>query len=326
MRHSVCRDVHGIGTSITCDAPDAAVLVERRLAAFPRLPATADVSIELDTCGTPSSLEPAGDARVVHETPRGSVLYSDSQDELWVAYGRSGTAHCLPGAGTARISVSRAEADWQWVASRPLLTLCLLELLKHRGLYPLHAAAVARGDRAVLVAGPSGAGKSTLALALAMAGWSFLGDDLVFLRGAQAPLEILAFPDEIDASDTTLRLFPQLGSPEAWPRLEGYAKRQLAPGAFEPAAVVERATPAAVVLPRLGTSDAHSIERVGPEDLLLELVPNVLLTAAKPSQQHLDLLARLAREVPAHRLTLGRSLEGLPRLFDELLEERPPAV
>lgn len=42
----------------------------------------------------------------------------------------------------------------------------------------LHAAALARDDRLVLLAGPSGAGKSTLTLALLDAGWSYFTDDV----------------------------------------------------------------------------------------------------------------------------------------------------
>ncbi|WP_164155766.1 RNase adapter RapZ [Sandarakinorhabdus rubra] len=45
----------------------------------------------------------------------------------------------------------------------------------------LHATAVARGERAVLLLGPSGAGKSDLALRLVAAGWRLVADDRVQL-------------------------------------------------------------------------------------------------------------------------------------------------
>lgn len=58
----------------------------------------------------------------------------------------------------------------------------------------LHAAAVARGGRALVIAGDTGAGKSTLALTLARAGWAHLADDLAVLDRAgrlrAAPLRI----------------------------------------------------------------------------------------------------------------------------------------
>lgn len=48
----------------------------------------------------------------------------------------------------------------------------------------LHAAALSREGRAVLVSGPSGAGKTTLALALLEAGWRLLSDDFAPLERA----------------------------------------------------------------------------------------------------------------------------------------------
>lgn len=56
-----------------------------------------------------------------------------------------------------------------------MLELCESE---PHGFVTLHAAAVARGDRLVLLAGESGAGKTTVTLALLRAGWSYLSDDL----------------------------------------------------------------------------------------------------------------------------------------------------
>lgn len=64
---------------------------------------------------------------------------------------------------------------------------------------PLHAAAIARGDTALLIHGPSGSGKSTLALAGTHAGLDAAGDDMVFLQSrprlrvwtAPGPLHVL---------------------------------------------------------------------------------------------------------------------------------------
>jgi HPr kinase/phosphorylase len=45
----------------------------------------------------------------------------------------------------------------------------------------VHATAVAKHGRAVLLRGPSGSGKSTLALELVHQGWMLVGDDYVML-------------------------------------------------------------------------------------------------------------------------------------------------
>jgi hypothetical protein len=50
------------------------------------------------------------------------------------------------------------------------------------GFLPMHAAAVVRGDRLIVLAGEKGAGKSTLALKLHENGFPLVCDDLVYLK------------------------------------------------------------------------------------------------------------------------------------------------
>lgn len=65
-----------------------------------------------------------------------------------------------------------------------------------RGLFPLHASAVALGDSAVAFSGPIGAGKSTLAAALALRGHALLSDDVAVIDLADPlrPMLRPAFP------------------------------------------------------------------------------------------------------------------------------------
>jgi hypothetical protein len=312
----VRRSIHGVGIAVECDAGDVAELVDRRLGLFPAA-ADAELAIEVRTSGVGDAAVPPA-ARVVHESPNGFVAYDDASGELWARYGERGHARCSPSGGTAQIEVDRRAAGWEWVATRPLLTLSLLELLKRRGLFGVHAAAAARGDDAVLVAGATGAGKSTVALALTLAGWSFLGDDLVFLRSDE-PQRALAFPDEVDATPATFDLFPALGLPHDWPTLPGYAKHQLRAASLPNASTSEAATARVVLLPRVTAEAEHGLEPVRADEVLMELVPNVLLTDPETSREHLDLLGRLAAGLPAFRLALGADPATLPPLLDDLL-------
>jgi len=320
--HHVYRNIHGIPLEVVCDAEDAAGLVARRLAGFPAAEADrAELLVEVTTHGRLPAVRRLADARVVHETPEAVVRYSDEQDELWLEYGAHGVACCRAGEGHAWIAVDRASDAWPWMATRPLLTICLLELLKRRSLYGIHAAGAALDSRAVLVFGPSGSGKSTISLSLLLAGWSFLGDDIVFLRDADAGMEVLAFPEDIDASDETIGFFPSLGRPENWPQLAGYSKRQISPGGLAATPLPDAARPLVAVLPRVVVDGAQSTERIGPDRLLRELVPNMLFTHRAATQSNLDVLARVAREVAGFRLLLGRGVDALPTLLADLLEE-----
>lgn len=56
----------------------------------------------------------------------------------------------------------------------------LLFLMEELEVLTVHASAVVRNDRAILIAGRSGSGKSTLARQLVVDGWEFLSDDRVF--------------------------------------------------------------------------------------------------------------------------------------------------
>jgi hypothetical protein len=118
-------------------------------------------------------------------------------------------------------------------------------LERTRGWSLLHASAVGRGDRAVLVAGPGGAGKTTTCLALvARAGMALLGENLLLCDGARVhPVE-----EPIRLTEESLallgedfrRLEPiELGGGLKHKRLFGLPRAAAAPAA-----------PAALFLPR----------------------------------------------------------------------------
>lgn len=77
-----------------------------------------------------------------------------------------------------------------WHVARPLLH-ALKGLTLDTPWLPIHAAAIARDGRALMVVGMSGAGKTSLALAAAMTGWDYLGDDAVLVRSDPAAVAAL---------------------------------------------------------------------------------------------------------------------------------------
>lgn len=69
-----------------------------------------------------------------------------------------------------------------WELSRPFL-YPIHALLLSTAWAPVHAAAIARGGAAVLIAGFSKMGKTTTALVCAEAGWDYVSDDFVLVGG-----------------------------------------------------------------------------------------------------------------------------------------------
>jgi hypothetical protein len=285
-----------------------------------RLPAGSgdEPDLELEIAAGNAALPgAAARGRPVYDPPDGAVLYDDEADRLHLELGPRLRAVCAPARGWARLACvggDGAIGGDLWTLSHPLATLPLVELLKRRGLYSVHAAGLCRNGRGLVLPGTSGAGKSTLTLALARAGFGLLGDDTLFLARRPEGLRLLAFPDEIDLTLETLAFFPELVPYLAAPR-PGWRKRQLRPEDAYGAEVVWECAPGHLVFPRVaGTSESRLIP-LDAGEALFELVPNVLLTEPVSSQAHLDALAGLAAGSACWRLETGRDLDGAVRLL-----------
>ena len=101
--------------------------------------------------------------RVIVHTP-GSVSITDCRRRDAVAY------------VTPSLLADRAHVQYGVVEG---MALCLVTAC---GRYPLHAAAIARGQVALLLAGPPGTGKSTLAYQAGRAGFRVLSDDTAYVQ------------------------------------------------------------------------------------------------------------------------------------------------
>ena len=207
------------------------------------------------------------------------------------------------------------------LAAYPLFSISLVEILKRRHRYALHAACVSRHGSGLLLAGTSGCGKSTLAVAFARRGFDILADDTVFLDDRR--LRALAFPDEIDVTEATISLFEELEPLRSQERRPGRTKHSLRPEVLG-ASTVSSCVPTAVVVPRVGNGTASRLDPMEPAAALLELLPNVLLTDPASSQAHLDALGSLVRRIPAFRLETGRDPSAAVDLLEPMINPGAP--
>ncbi|HWN44401.1 MAG TPA: hypothetical protein VNW71_19410 [Thermoanaerobaculia bacterium] len=298
------------GLSLRVSAPDEVVRAFH--ARFASLPPDGDGPPDLLFEVQAEPLERPERARTVYEPPLGEVVYDDGRDLLYLRQGLL-SALCEPAAGRVRFSAPslREEEPGEdlWILSHPLLSVPMMELLKRRGLFGVHAAGADLEGRALVLAGTSGSGKSTLSVALARAGFGFLGDDTLFLDGHR----VLAFPDEIDLTEESVSFFPDL---QFAPPPAGWRKRQLRAAETR---IVWESTPALLVFPRVSGRPGSELRAIDPGEALLELAPNVLLTEPVSSQAHLDALAGLARASRCYRLETGTDLDEAVRLLRELM-------
>jgi HprK-related kinase A len=140
----------------------------------------------------------------------------------------------------------------------------------------IHAAAVERGGRAVILPAPPGSGKSTLCAGLAFSGWRLLSDELTIIDFDSRHLHGLARPVSLkNASIDVLRRF----APDA--RI-GAVVHETTKGSVAhvrpPPASVEKmdepAQPAWVVLPKYVPQAAPKLEPLPRAQAFMHLVDN----------------------------------------------------
>lgn len=289
-------------------------MLASRMRAFPTGGDRADVTIALRHADDPAIAlpAPAPPARRLFE-PQHPVDYFPGREMLYLR--DDGVASSVDLArGSIETALRRDDPRAAQIASHLFFTLPLLELLKRRGSYAIHAAGVTYAGRAVLIAGPSGVGKSTLAVACALAGWGFLGDDVVLIG---EPARVRAFPDEIDLTAESIALFPVLARAAAAPSASG--KRAISPLDLAFLRRIGDAEIGAIVFPSRASRSA--LTPIDPDDALERLVPNVVRTSVREAQAHLDVLARLARTAPSFTAVVS-SPSDAPRLFERALAAR----
>lgn len=174
----------------------------------------------------------------------------------------------------------------------------------------LHASAVERDGKAVLMTGISGAGKSTLAALLMARGWRLMGDEFVLIDPSTGLAH--AFPRLISLKNQAIEVVGRaLPGARFGPLLAGTPKgdiRHLVPDVRAIRKMAEPAAPALLLFPRFGFDAAE--RPVPPSEAF------VRLTQASTNYVHLaergfDALTRLVRTVPARAIDYPDAESGI---------------
>lgn len=315
-------DLHGVAVGVCAEDPDVIGAMELRLRDFATgTNPDAELRLEFVFDGSAESELMAESARPVYDTPHGTLHYLPDADMLRGRLGRV-ELRCEPGRGAARFSSPTYDGLDLYLATHPLTTISLMELLERRGLFALHAACLASGpERGVLLAGASGAGKSTLALALAHDGMRFLSDDIVFLvtDPAEDAVRALGFADTIGLTEFAAAYFPALGPLRDGPPPRGFPKRLHRIEDMFGTPALRACRPCALVFPTVSLDEPSRIEPLDPGDAMVRLVPDVLLTDPAATQAHLKAIAALLTQARCYTLRSGNDLERAVSLLRGLL-------
>jgi hypothetical protein len=315
-------ELHGVVVGVHAQEPAVIDAMALRLRDF-QVDATGfpEVGFEFVTGGALDGTPPPGAGRPVYDTPHGTLHYFPEADIL---RGRLGAVElrCEAGRGVALFHSPGYAGRDLYLATHPLATISLMELLERRGLFALHAGCIANDlGLGVLLAGPSGAGKSTLTLALAHAGMRFVSDDIVFLssdRGSDS-VTVLGFADTVGLTEYAAAHFTAFRTVADEPPAPGFPKRLHRIEDLLGSPALPACEPRALVFPSVAPGAPTALDPLDPGEALLRLVPDVLLTDPAATQAHLQAIASLLRKLPCYTLCSGSDLERAAAIVQALL-------
>jgi hypothetical protein len=310
-------NLHGLQLEVTAPEP----ILDAVKARFQHLPSgsgqASDMQFEYivrSEAPDQLALTPPAMGRIFYKSVDGTAIYSTDSDCCYFELGAKARALCFPTEGRCTVYLLEPSIDQLWTAAHPLLTLALLEMLKRRGIFFIHAASLSAEGRCVLFSGTSGSGKSTLTIALLRAGFGFMGDDLSLLDTRTA-FSVLAFLEPISVTDQTLQFFPEILDCIDTSRSSGYPKYEIRSESVSAQPVCWTSEPAALVFLQIGNADMSALTGISSDEALFRLAPNLLLTHKDATQAHLDALTALVKRVPSAKLRTGTDFERVGELL-----------
>ncbi|MHB1389771.1 MAG: hypothetical protein ACYCXF_00830 [Thermoleophilia bacterium] len=235
----------------------------------------------------------------------------------------------VPGAGwvvsdpEAGLAVAFVDSDMSacaWSVAHVIFFPMWAQMLKARGVFPIHAAGLERHGKGILFPGRSGCGKSTLSLSLLRQGYRLLGDDTVFLRRSGKGAQMLFFPEEVDVCSETVDLYPQLALARNLTEDRWQPKARVNLNELGPNAVIESSFTDLLIFPVIAEDGETRYERVNPTEALAELILYAFLFMdPQTSKENFALLAALVQTTKCFRLHMGLDGVELAETVDEII-------
>ena len=182
----------------------------------------------------------------------------------------------------------------------------------------LHASAVEKGGRVLVMTGASGSGKSTLSALLGTQGWRFLGDEFVLLDPVTG--DVAPFPRLISLKNNAIAAM-QAAQPGArfGPLLAATPKgdiRHMVPPADAIAQMAQGGAPALLLFPRFGYPGA--VREVAPGETFMRLTQASTNYVAL-GEAGFTTLTRFVKSVPSRAIDYQSGEEAVA-LVDKLWE------
>jgi len=198
----------------------------------------------------------------------------------------------------------------------------LIELLRYRDLYMVHATALENNGFGILIPGSSGRGKTTSFISLLRSGYRYLSDDYPLFRNVGDHVELLPFPMRTSVTENTIAFFPELRNAPDHILRPGIYKRSFYAEELYSTSVGECCRPALMLFPKVVDAPRSRLERIPKSRAMEILLPQALLVYdPEVARREFQVLAKLAQQVDCYRLHFGRDILDLPELITPLLEQ-----
>jgi hypothetical protein len=219
--------------------------------------------------------------------------------------------------------------DEELVAACPLIEeaavmvrACLSELaiMRSGGLCAIHAGALGRNGRALLLPGDAGHGKSTLSAGLAARGFEMLCDDTALLVGA--PPLVRCIPTGLCVKRGAYGVlephYPQLASLVERQRPDGRQARYLMPGTHVRWADADAALAVGwIVFPRYSPERVTALAPLPRHEALARLLRGIYFLSGPLDDRNLETLIAWIERIECYELPLS-SLDEATALLEEL--------
>lgn len=307
LGHAIDIPVLGLVTRFNTNSRDVLALIVDAFGAWSRLPPqfaeTAAPRATVSVIVREGSEHTVGRSPITHSCPDALQVVARSSMSV-------GISDPLRSAATAHVT-SELVADRDHFRDE-MLQAITLALVSSYDRHFLHAAAIASGNRAILLAAPSGTGKSTLAYLAQRSGLDVMSEDRVWIQQSPA-LRVWGWP-------VRLHLRPE--SAAHFPELNGAAMG--AHGAGPLRHVVDIAT-GANVIPRFCADDvvvclltrgdsAPSLERVEAGELVEALHRDLASGFDRHADRHEPAMRAIAKGGGWRLRLSGNPHEALPLL------------
>ena len=192
-----------------------------------------------------------------------------------------------------------------WAKASPF-RIALSWLLNRHQMQLVHGAAVSVGGKAALLAGAGGSGKSTTALACALAGMGYLGDDYCAIAPEDGQVHLIYRTAKV--LPTTLAMLPSL---ERW--LVNVDTMAVEKGvmflASDDVALTRSADIGVILLPRLSPDGRSSVTPATRAEAIHAILPSTIGGLMGGTAYTPRAILRLAQGIPAFHLNLGPDID-----------------